>query len=133
MKSDEQIMKEIEQAARGLLLMSEADYPFEPLHLEGTDAPSAPLLRRLAGVPTEAPVETADLGRLLRPSLLIEVRGDGTVPASAQRAEDLLRALRENLSDVTAYRVGEINIAVYVLGRSPGGGWLGVSTRVVET
>jgi hypothetical protein len=34
---------------------------------------------------------------------------------------------------VMAYRVGTVNVAVYVVGRSPEGHWLGVSTRVVET
>ncbi|MDQ3743999.1 MAG: nuclease A inhibitor family protein [Acidobacteriota bacterium] len=41
--------------------------------------------------------------------------------------------LEENLTDLKAYRVGLINIPVYVVGRSASGNWLGVSTRVVET
>lgn len=38
-----------------------------------------------------------------------------------------------NLRDVKAYRVGRINLAVYVVGRGQCGDWMGVATRVVET
>ena len=39
MKGDEEITAEIEEAAAGLLFMSEADYPLEPLRLEGAEGP----------------------------------------------------------------------------------------------
>jgi hypothetical protein len=53
--------------------------------------------------------------------------------ALAKRYQSLVRLLEENLKDVRVYRVGAINIGVYVVGRSDEGNWLGVSTRVVET
>jgi hypothetical protein len=53
--------------------------------------------------------------------------------AIARRYQALLRLLKENLNDLKVYRVGRINIAVYIIGRSKAGNWLGISTRVVET
>ena len=47
--------------------------------------------------------------------------------------QSVVRTLRENLTDIRVYRIGEINIPVYILGRSGSGSWLGLSTRVVET
>jgi hypothetical protein len=44
-----------------------------------------------------------------------------------------LRLLEENLADLKVFRVGVVNIPVYIAGRSASGNWLGVSTRVVET
>ena len=57
----------------------------------------------------------------------------GSELASARHFQALARALEENLSDIEVYKIGEINMPVYVLGRSPAGRWLGLSTRVVET
>ena len=53
--------------------------------------------------------------------------------AAARRFRHLLGVLETELADLRVYRVGEISIPVYILGRSPSGSWLGLSTRVVET
>ncbi len=52
---------------------------------------------------------------------------------TAKRYQTLVRLLKENLTDLKVYRVGEINIPVHVIGRHATGSWMGVSTRVVET
>lgn len=133
MKSDEQIMDEIGRAARGLFRMSESDYPVEPFRLAGAQGPTASLLRRVAGASADAAVTAVSAEEFFRPEAFVEMSGDAVGLASAERVGGLSRALLDNLSDVTVYRVGEINIPVYVLGRSASGNWLGVSTRVVET
>jgi len=53
--------------------------------------------------------------------------------ATARRFQALARLLEENLEGLQVYRVGAINMPVYVVGRSRGGNWLGIKTRVVET
>lgn len=129
MKSDEEILKELARAADGLWYLSESDYPLEPVRLEGTSEPSDDRLRELAGADAHARVETRSLEGFFRDGAAVRA-GERPAPASFR---GVLRALRENLSDLKVYRVGDVNIAVYALGRSAGGSWLGVSTRVVET
>ena len=131
MKSDEEILAELSEATRGLLYMSESDYPFEPLRLEGEPTPVR--LRALAGAAGDAPVLTLSLEEFFRAPVSEPDRKGGAELASARRLQSLARALAENLSEVRAYKVGRINMPVYVLGRSPRGSWLGLSTRVVET
>ena len=133
MKSDEEILAELARAADGLLYMSESDYPLEPLRLEGAGGPTPERLRELAGVPTDAPVEVLSLEQFFRAPISEPAWKGGAELASARRFQALARALTENLADVRAYKVGRINMPVYVLGRSPAGSWLGLSTRVVET
>jgi hypothetical protein len=53
--------------------------------------------------------------------------------AAARRFQAPVRLLEANLSDLKVFRVGEVNMPVYVAGRSASGSWLGVPTRVVET
>ena len=133
MKTDEQILNEIAKAARGLMRMSESDYAVEPFRLGGKDAPDDAALRRAAGAPDGAKVETRGAEDFFRPDSFIEEEDGDFKPAAPARVRGLSRALARNLSDLKVYRVGDVDIAVYVLGRSAGGSWLGVSTRVVET
>ncbi len=133
MKSDEQILEEIGRAARGLFRMSESDYAVEPFSLGAGRAPDHATMRRAAGAGEDAGVTTAEPETFFRPAAFVERSGDAFRPASEARVDGLSRALLGNLSEVKVYRVGEVNIPVYVLGRSAGGNWLGVSTRVVET
>jgi hypothetical protein len=134
MKTDEQILNEIAKAARGLLRMSESDYAVEPFRLgTGKNAPDDDALRRAAAAPDGAKVETRGAEDFFRPDSFIEEKDGDFQPAAPARVRQLSRALTRNLSDLKVYRVGDVDIAVYVLGRSAGGSWLGVSTRVVET
>lgn len=133
MKTDEQVLEEIARAAEGLLFMSEADYPLEPLRLEGAGPPDGRRLRELAGAGAEAPVAEQSLEEFFRAAASEPPWKGGAELASARRFQALARALGENLSDLRVYKVGQINMPVYILGRGPGGGWLGLSTRVVET
>ncbi len=134
MRSDEEILAELRRAAEGLWYMSESDYPLEPVRVGGPDEPSHERLRELAGVGADARVELRSLEDFFRDSAAARQPPAGTSEsASAASFRGVVRALTENLSDIRVYRVGETNIAVYVLGQSRSGHWLGLSTRVVET
>ncbi len=133
MKSDEQILLELEQAAEGLLFMSESDYPFAVVRLEGPDEISSASLRQQAGEPEDAAVEIRSLEDFFRNAVSEEDWRGAQARADAKKYQLLVRMLKENLDDVKVYRIGETNIPVYIIGKSASGNWLGLSTRVVET
>ena len=131
-KSDEQLTEELRAATRGLLFMSESDYPFEVFKW-GNAEPTREFLRGLAGKDSSATVETRGAREFFRAAASEpEWKGEAEL-AVARRFQALVRLLETSLSDLKVYRVGEIDIRVYVAGRAPSGNWLGVSTRVVET
>lgn len=115
--TDAQLLEAMREATRGLTHMSESDYPFEVFDW-GEAEPTPEFLRGLDGLGADAPVETRSPAEFFR---------------GANSFQTLRRLLEENLSDLKVFRVGTINIPVYVAGRSASGSWLGVSTRVVET
>ena len=134
MKSDDEILDELAKATEGLLFMSESDYPFETFRLDGTSgAEPQERLRELGGEAAGAPVETKSLAEFFRAAASEPAWKGEEERASARRFQHLARVLEENLRDVCVYKVGSVNMAVYVVGRSAEGNWLGVSTRVVET
>ena len=133
MSDDERLERELTDAARGLLFMSESDYPLEVVRWRNVADVTPEYLRALAGEDSSAPVEAVSAEEFFR-AAASEPQWKGAAEIdTARRYQELLRLLAGRLADVKAYRVGAINVAVYVVGRSPGGEWLGVSTRVVET
>jgi len=133
MKSDEQLCEELEETTRGLLFMSESDYPFEVVRWDGTEEMSPEHLRRVAAQDATAPVEERTVADFFRIAAGEQAWKGAAELALAKRYQSLVSLLEENLRGVSVYRVGKKNIRVYVIGRSEKGNWLGVSTRVVET
>ena len=133
MKTDDELFGALTEATAGLLMMSESDYPFEVVRWDGSEQLSPDYLRRAAGADAAAQVEETTVEEFFRiPAGEQEWKGESEI-ATARRYQHLRRLLTENLEALKVYRVGEINIGVYVVGRSTAGNWLGVSTRVVET
>lgn len=133
MRSDEQLLAELREAAAGLSMMSESDYPLEAFRWDAGAGPTPEFLRAESGQGADAPVSEQSASEFFRAAASeAEWKSDAEL-ATAARFRALLRLLEENLEGVKAYRVGEINLPVYVVGRAPSGSLLGVSTRVVET
>ena len=130
--TDEQLIEALREATRGLTMMSESDYPLEVFKWGGEE-PSEEFLRGLTGEAADAPVETKSAADLFRvPASEAEWKNAEQL-ADARKFQTLRRLLEENLQDLRVYRVGSVNIPVYVAGRTASGEWVGVSTRVVET
>ena len=117
MRSDEEILADLESAAAGLLVMSESDYAFETLMWQGRIAITPEFLRTVSGSGETSAIEETDLDTFL----------------AGEEFRNLAAALKRNLSDLKVYKVGAISIPVYIVGRSPQGSWLGLSTRLIQT
>ena len=130
--TDEQLLNELRGVTRGLTYMSEADYPFEVFNW-GAAEPTQEFLRGLTGEAPDAPVETTTAANFFRVAASEPEWKNAEQLTAARRFQALLRLLEQNLTDLRVYRVGAINIPVYVAGRGASGNWLGVSTRAVET
>ena len=133
MKSDEEILQKLEQATAGLLFMSEADYPFEIVNWGGIDEIVFDYLRGQAGAAPDAPVQVVSPEKFFGMAMSEPKWKPEQELAIARRYQALLRLLKENLNDLKVYKVGQINITVYIVGRAATGNWVGLSTRVVET
>ncbi len=133
MRSDEELLDELERAAEGILFMSEADYPFETLYWKGLSEISPKFLRSLTGHSDSSPIEIVSLDDFFRVALSEESWRSEEDRQAAGKYSNLVRILKDDLDVAKVYRVGEINIPVYIVGRNRTGNWLGVATRVVET
>ena len=115
-KNDEEILEELRSATSGRLYMSESDYPFELVNWDSQTEVTPEFLRQQTNEASDAAINESDPHSFL-----------------GGRFQNVLEILKTNLSELKVYKVGRINMPVYVVGRSAQGTWLGLSTRVVET
>jgi hypothetical protein len=114
----------LKAAIAGLLYPSECDSPFDVFAWPaGTFAKEAK-----AAVAAHAPRRA----RIVEQSLddfFAALKGVDDEP----RYADLRRLLESTLTDLQVFRAGRTRVHVYLVGRAPSGGWLGLHTLSIET
>jgi Nuclease A inhibitor-like protein len=127
-----EIIALFKQVTTDLLWSSESDYPFEVVTWErGVELNSTALFSKLA-TPNDS-IEPLTLTELFAPVLTVKDWYESDELALVNRYTDLLHAIESNLSDVKVFRVGEVEIAIYIVGKTPNGDVLGLKTCAVET
>ena len=118
------ILKELRAAAKGLLFPSETDAPIEAFAWPGSACPpDESVVRANAKIPADAAIEQVTLADLAR-----------TIPDECRGAFlPLFGLLAHHLSCTTVFKVGEVKIDVYVVGRTADDRYAGVKTSVVES
>jgi Nuclease A inhibitor-like protein len=127
-----EIIDLFKQATTDLLWSSESDYPFQIVTWErGVDLTPTALFSKLAD-PNVA-IEQITLAELFEPVLTIEDWYEADELAQVDRYTSLYQAIESNLTDVQVFRIGAIDIAIYIVGKTPDGDVVGLKTHVVET
>jgi Nuclease A inhibitor-like protein len=119
-------------AVDGLLMPSETDAPFEPI-MWGPDAPTPAALRAHSGRPDGAPVLADEAAELLAGLARAEPWHTPEQRRRAARFADLQILLATHLAELRVYRVGAVEIALYLIGRDASGAYIGLRTLVVRT
>ena len=129
----EQALLKIKEASEGLLYRSESDYPFELVHIS---APSAALEQEFISASnkgTDTKVETVTLEYFFRNMVKIYPDAIAEQEMMALKYKNLQDVLQHELQDVTVYRIGEVQVDVFIIGQLPDNSYGGLRTKVVET
>jgi hypothetical protein len=124
----------LQQATKGLQYMSETDAPFEVVHWTDTSPTlDARKVLELSGHKAKDPVQIMSVEDFFKP--LVDPKSwHGTAEkAHVRRYQELLGVIKTKLSDPQVFRAGQIQIDIFVVGKTPQGDWMGVKTRAVET
>jgi hypothetical protein len=123
------------EAAKDLLYPSESDYPFE--YFEWDLSEGNPLtdgqVRKYTDRGNDAPVKEVPFADFF--GRLTEVRDwyGEEEKQTVERFAALRDKLTQLLADLRVFRVGTVEIDVYIVGKSPSGKWVGLRTKSVET
>ncbi|MEA5621727.1 nuclease A inhibitor family protein [Nostoc sp. UHCC 0251] len=127
-----EIVEKLKEASTGLLMMSESDYPFEVVQWEGAAPATQEKILQLTGS-QDLPVEIVDLDYLFRNCAFEQEWHNELQKKDVKKFQALIQTLKGNLSDISVYRVGQINIDAYIIGQTKDGDLAGVATKLVET
>lgn len=120
----------LEHAAKGLLMMSESDYPFTYFDTEEKEVDEN-LILKLTQKPAGTLIEKTDIDFLLRN---LTTTASGSVnQATADKFTNLASQLKKELTEVVVYRVGEVEIEVLIIGKQTDGYVAGMRTKLIET
>ena len=129
----EQALQKIKEAAAGLLYRSESDYPFELVHLKVPASSLEAELLLVATKSTDAKVEKVTLEHFFRNMVKIAPDDAAEQKELVSKYQQLQSVLQEALPDVSVYRIGEVLIDAFIIGKLPDDTYGGLRTKVVET
>jgi hypothetical protein len=131
------LLKELKKLTKDLQFQSESDYPVEPLLIpaKGKASLSAQDVVEFTKQDTSsgATVKELDFDQFFSAATEEQDWQSPEEREVVERFQTLVKTLKENLTDIKVYRVGDTEADVYVLGRTASGDFAGVSTKVVET
>ncbi|MEH2155649.1 nuclease A inhibitor family protein [Nostoc sp.] len=129
-----EITEKLKQSSADLLMMSESDYPFEVfLWTDQANALTTQKLLQLTDHPQDSSVEEVALDYLFRNCAFEQEWHDEQQKQNVKKFQTFVQTLKDNLNEIKVYRIGTIDIDVYIIGKTPSGDIAGLSTKVVET
>lgn len=131
------LLAKLNALSEGLLFPSESDFPlisFFWLIKEAQGPLSEAQIRVQTGVDS-APVELREVDEFFQRVTEVQEYFEEQQRKDAIRYQALVVGLKESLTNIRVYRVGEIQIRIYVVGEVPSipGGYAGVATTLIET
>lgn len=128
------LMTRFKEATAGLLWMSEIDAPLEVIHWPPSVLElSKERLLELTNHSLTTPVEVVAVDDFFAGATEEQDWFGEEERAIAQRYRDLVTMLKQSLSNLQGYRVGAVNIDLYMVGQTTSGDWVGLATQAVET
>ena len=116
--NDSELIDRLRQLSKGLLWMSESDYPFETIYWKNQGNLTKKKLLQLSGHDLNTLVEVEQLDRFFVLAIKEQDWHEQEKKAEVKRYRVLLDFLKNYLRDIKVYRVGEVEIDIYIVGRT---------------
>lgn len=129
------IPKKIKSLSQDLLWMSESDYPFDTFtwsNQEVKEVNEQNLLQKTHHS-LDASVKVIDMENFFGRATDEKDWYDSEERETAKKYQALVETLKQNLDNIQVYKIGDVEIDVYIVGQLKSGDWVGLSTKAVET
>jgi len=125
------IAQTLTQASQGLLMPSESEYPFEVFVWEDVKLTPEKILE-LTNYPPATSIEQVELDYFFRNVATEKDWHDKIQKGNVAKFKNLLQVIKDNLAEIRVYRIGTIEVSVYIVGKT-NEGVAGLATKVIET
>ena len=130
--NDQELIDRLSQASDNLLWQSESDYPLETVYIENVTEVKSRLLQ-ITNCTPETKIKVEELDSFFKRATEEKDWYNEEEMLICQRYRDLAKLLKTHLTDIKVYRVGEIEVNCYIVGKTESGAIAGLSTISVET
>ncbi|MGD1948280.1 MAG: nuclease A inhibitor family protein [Leptolyngbyaceae cyanobacterium] len=131
MPTIQDLLPELEAACEDLLWRSEADYPFEVVVLTANAHNLLAALKE--GYPGDTPIVPLSLNDFFDQATQERAWFDSRELSLVQRYRNLRDLLEATLENLQVYRIGRVEMDVYLVGETEDKQAVGVKTKIVET
>jgi hypothetical protein len=132
--NDAELMNTLEEAIAGLQWMSESAFPFTVVYWQDESPLFTPeRLLQLTNHPSDTPVETETVDDFFAIATQAQDWHDAEATAIVKRYQVLVGTLKQSLDALTVYRLGQVNLDLYIIGKTATGAVAGLATQAVET
>lgn len=132
MPTTQDLVPELEAACDKLLWRSETDSPVEVVFLSSGQK-SEPIAQLLNQYPADTSVTIMSLNDFFGPAMVERAWFDSRELERVQRYRNLRDLLETTLENLQVYRIGAVEIDIYVLGITEDKQVVGVKTKIIET
>jgi spermidine/putrescine-binding protein len=115
--------------------MSESEYPFEVFFWEAEDKQDikSELILQKTGHSPDTPIELIDIDSFFAIATAEQNWHSSEDKETVKKYRNLVKIIKDNLTDLKVARIGEIEIDVYIIGKTSSNDFAGLSTKVIET
>jgi hypothetical protein len=131
--TDQELTNQFQNAIANLLWISEADYSWEVKLWENVGELSPEKVLELTGHNLETPIETVNLEQFFQHITQSQSWHNEQEKEDVRRYQALVQLIKDNLTNTLVYRVGSVEIDLYVIGQTQSNNYLILSTKSVET
>ena len=130
-----EIFERLHEAAKGLLWMSESDYPFEALIWEFGEKIllDNEVVLKITKHSLDTPIKVIEFESFFQGAITPKNWHNAEEAETVKTYQELVRIMKQDLSDLKIYKVGEIEIYVYIIGKTNTGDYAGLATVSIET
>jgi hypothetical protein len=123
-----EIIDRLKQATIDLLWVSESDYPFEIVMWSNKEIDSM-----LFPPCDDKEIKVISLNDFFAPALRVEAWYEAEELATVDRYKLLFQTIESSLTEIQVFRIGIVEIDVYLVGKTPDGDVVGLQTKIIET
>lgn len=132
-KDSEKLFIRIAVACKELTYVSETDAEVTPYAPPNTDAKAPEIISQHAGRSVDDLVEEVSFSAFFQRLTTIRDWYGERETLRAKKFLELQKLLEEDLTELKVYRLGRIQIDIFVVGRDQNGLLMGVTTKAIET
>ena len=130
--SDRELVQKLELAIADLFWISEAEYPFELVYWQDIDCLNEAVLLQHCNYDPQTKIRMQDIEAFFAAATTEHEWQNEAEKAEVKRYQKLVSLLSNYLTEVRAYLIGEVEIEVYVLGKTKQA-IAGLKTKMVAT